>query len=179
VCVFLIVCVCVCVCVCVRVWTCKSITRMTAHIYVYMYIHMQIYIYTHIHMYFVYIYMYTIDTHMRMYMHIYICMIYIYIHLYTNVFVHIHMHLYSCLPPTAWIQWAVSLLQTIKHQVSFEKDTHVYRGIFKKQPHIESPPKNGLIALWPSTNGSIPDFKYCPVVNRQLLRLLSTYILVY
>jgi len=41
------------------------------------------------------------------------------------------------------------------------------------------PPKNGLIALWPSTNVSIPDLEYCPVENRQLLRLLSTYILVH
>ena len=49
----------------------------------------------------------------------------------------------------------------------------------KNYSTILIPSKDGLIALWPSTNGSIPDFQYCPVVNWQLLRLLSTYILVY
>ena len=38
---------------------------------------------------------------------------------------------------------------------------------------IHSPPKNGLIALWPSTNGRIADFWYCLVVFRSLLRLLG------
>jgi len=42
----------------------------------------------------------------------------------------------------------------------------------------KGPPKDGQIALWSATNGSIPDFKYCQVVNWSLLRLLSTYILV-
>ena len=42
-----------------------------------------------------------------------------------------------------------------------------------------SPPKNGLIALWPSTNGRVSTFEYCQVVFCQILRLLSTDILVH
>ena len=41
-----------------------------------------------------------------------------------------------------------------------------------------SPTKNGIIALRSATNGSIPNFYYCLVVNRQLLRLLSSHTLV-
>jgi len=43
-------------------------------------------------------------------------------------------------------------------------------------PHLS---KDGIIALWPSTNGLIPDFEYCQVVQLQLLRLLSTHVLVH
>jgi len=32
------------------------------------------------------------------------------------------------------------------------------------------PPKNGQIALWPSTNREIPQAYFCQVVNGQLLR---------
>ena len=41
------------------------------------------------------------------------------------------------------------------------------------------PPKNGLIALKTPRTSRLSTFYYCQVVNRQLLRLLSTYILVY
>ena len=41
------------------------------------------------------------------------------------------------------------------------------------------PPKNGLIALKTPRTSRLSTFHYCQVVNRQLLRLLSTYILVY
>jgi len=41
-----------------------------------------------------------------------------------------------------------------------------------------SPPKGGEISLRSATNGSIPDFLHCLVVNPSLLRLLSRYILV-
>jgi len=40
------------------------------------------------------------------------------------------------------------------------------------------PPKNGLIALQTPRTCRLTVFKYCQVVNRQLLRLLSTHILV-
>jgi len=41
-----------------------------------------------------------------------------------------------------------------------------------------SPPKDGKLAFPSATNGSIPDFWFCLVVNPSLLRLLSTHILV-
>ena len=40
------------------------------------------------------------------------------------------------------------------------------------------PPKNGLIALQTPRTSGLSTFYYCQVVNRALLRLLSTYILV-
>ena len=40
------------------------------------------------------------------------------------------------------------------------------------------PPKNGLIALQTPRTSRLSTFYYCQVVNRALLRLLSTYILV-
>ena len=40
------------------------------------------------------------------------------------------------------------------------------------------PPKNGLIALQTPRTSRLSTFNYCQVVNRALLRLLSTYILV-
>jgi hypothetical protein len=40
------------------------------------------------------------------------------------------------------------------------------------------PPNDGEIALWSATNGMMPDFLFCLVVNPSLLRLLNTFILV-
>ena len=40
------------------------------------------------------------------------------------------------------------------------------------------PPKNGLIALQTPRTSRFSTFYYCQVVNRALLRLLSTHVLV-
>jgi len=42
----------------------------------------------------------------------------------------------------------------------------------------DKPPKNGLIALQTPRTRRLSSFYYCQVVNRALLKLLSTYILV-
>jgi len=51
-------------------------------------------------------------------------------------------------------------------------------GFFEKHTHVFHPPKNGLIALQTPRTSQLSTFYYCQVVNRALLRLLSTYILV-
>ena len=55
---------------------------------------------------------------------------------------------------------------------------HVSVYVYEIPTYVYTPPKDGEIALWSATNGSIPDFLCCQVVNPSLLRSLSTYILV-
>jgi len=51
---------------------------------------------------------------------------------------------------------------------------------FQQKGHVQvEPPKNGLIALQTPRTSRLSTFYYCQVVNRALLRLPRTHILVY
>jgi len=67
--------------------------------------------------------------------------------------------------------WVMSHINESRH-TSTSHVTHQ-----RVMPHI--PPKNGKIALQTPRTGRLSTFEYCQVVNRHLLRFLSTYILVY
>ena len=54
----------------------------------------------------------------------------------------------------------------------------MYMYIYTYTVYVCIPPKNGLIALQTPRTSRLSAFYYGQVVNRALLRLLSTYILV-
>ena len=74
-----------------------------------------------------------------------------------------------------------SVLQCITQamqSITLERQGREPKGESPRERGIDGPPKDGIIALPSATNGSIPDFYYCLVVNRKLLKLLSSHILV-
>jgi len=96
----------------------------------------------------------------------------VYIHMYSCVCTCVYVHVYSCVCTCAMCEC---------HNVPSEcvAQTTTLIGTLQNDIYIYTPPKNGLIALWSSTNGPVSTFKYCQVVFCQLLRLLSTDILVH
>jgi len=90
----------------------------------------------------------------------------IYVHMYAETYVSMYIYMQTCMHV-----YTDSILPF--HSTNLSPVLLIYRDTC-----MNIPPKNGLIALWPSTNRAIPYFVVLQVVNCQLLRFLSTHILV-
>jgi len=83
-----------------------------------------------------------------------------------NMYTRLYPHVYTCMR-------VYETLYTCMRGCT-RRYTHVYYTLST----LHMPPKNGLNALQTPRTSRLSTFNYCQVVNRALLRLLSTYILV-
>jgi len=102
-----------------------------------------------------------------------------------NTFTHVFTYMNTRLD--IYLHMSLDLCRVLDRDRDRNRFTHVFTYMNTRLDvylHMSSdlfldPPKNGLIALWPSTNGRVSTFWYCQVVFCHLLRLLSTDILVF
>ena len=74
---------------------------------------------------------------------------------------------YACVCMCVWLRWVHEKVYTC---MSMRDSCHT------QDEACHNPPKNGLISLQTLRTSRFPTFYYCQVVNRTLLRLLSTSI---
>jgi len=105
---------------------------------------------------------------------------YVSVYTHTHTLTHTRTHMRTRILCT--LQMCVRVcMRVCVTSVGTRKSLHVYEYGDSCHTHDEAchnPPKNGLIALQTPRTSRFPIFYYCQVVNRTLLRLLSTYVLV-
>ena len=111
-----------------------------------------------------------------MYMYLYM---YTYVHMCVHcvcayVYAYTYMYIYVCMYVCVYVDQSICVYTCVcivyAHTcVRINSRAYVHVSIYV-------PPKNGLIALLTPRTSRLSTFYFCQVVNRALLRLLSTYI---